>query len=89
MGVASMKVRTAPAGIPFSPMPPNSRGKFMLAKIALKKCYHTKIRDQNVAKYFQLLLKFWRFLNLKRNILKEYSHLILIFAPKKMLMATA
>jgi hypothetical protein len=48
-------------------MPPNSRGKIMLGKIALKKCYQTKIRDQNVAKYFQLLLKIWRFLNFKKE----------------------
>jgi hypothetical protein len=68
MGVASKKVRAARAGIPFFPMPPNSRGKTMLGKIALKKCYQTKIRDQNVAKYFNYFSKFGDFLILERNI---------------------
>jgi hypothetical protein len=61
MGVALKKGRAARAGIPFFPMAPNSRGKFMRGKIALKKCYQSKIRDQNVANCFQLLLKFGDF----------------------------
>jgi len=58
----------SPSWHPIFPNGPNSRGKIMLGKIALKKCYQTKIRDQNVAKYFQLLLKIWRFLDFKKGI---------------------
>jgi hypothetical protein len=88
LGVASKKVRAAQACIPFFPMPPNSRGKIMLGKIALKKCYQTKIRDQNVAKYFQLLLKIWRFLNFIKEYFDRRISPYFDFRPKKLLMAT-
>jgi len=61
----------------------------MLGKIALKKCYQTKIRDQNVAKYFQLLLKIWRFLDFKKGIFWQNVLILFWFSSKKMLMATA